>query len=414
MTTRDRLVRGQAVSGAFGPMELPGREALVGALRRIAALGPHTRVGLGFDPGGKHWTWDPDAVDDLCDEMVVSIAPATRDTIKLVTVQQASLLDADHPLRFVLAGDYLIQVNDHAVGDGVVFLDRMEAVLQFAAGNTTVPAWLAATPLRFPLLVAAREAFMRKSGGFSALIEARRSDRAKPRETVSGPLVDWHPDPTLVITSAPATTLKSLQKWIRETDRTQNLSTVLMILLRHAFESTGISVQHDTDVVYDLRRYLSSGKDVVEGNFIAGLPLRVADPDNIASVGAELKVHLESGRPLAAQLVGIARDVVFGTRSTIPSQVRAEPRALLIYNNMAMPRSLQRMPWKAPPEGRTSFAQVSPGGPEDMVVIVIVVAGVIHLGVSFHGNVFDEDVVERAMQLAMNHPLSFLESHAGA
>lgn len=414
MTTRDRLLRGSSVVGAFGPIEMPSRDAIVRALRRIAAAGPNTRVGLGFDADGKNWTWDDDTLDEWCDEMVVSIAPASPQTIGTVAGGQRFRVEGAHPLCFVIAGDFIIEINDHALGDGVLFLDRLATTLQFAAGADEAPSWLAAKSERFPVLVAARETFLRGKAVRKALFASRRADRAIPNEPKSGARIPWHPEATMVTASASPTALKELQKWIRETDKTLTVSTALIVLLRRALEGAGLTLQRDTSMIYDLRRYLPEGRNRVSGNFIAGLPLRVQDPLDLQQISGVLRTHTASGRPLAALMVGIARHLVVGAPRQRDTTVRAQPRAHFVFNNMGMPRTLQQLPWSAPPDHRVSLSMVVPGGPEDIVVLASIVAGVISVTASFHSNVFDELVVEEALQRAMLNPLVLMGSRAGA
>jgi hypothetical protein len=413
MTIRDRLMRGAAVIGMIGPLEVPAREEVVAALRRIAREGLHTRVALGFHVDGKNWSYDTQTLDEWCDEIVVTVAPATADTILALATQQAWLIDAEHPLRFVLAGDYVIQLNDHSLGDGVMFLDRLATVLHVASGDVELPSWVTTKPHGSPLVRAMKTTFVAQRGAVRELLDERKADRSLPRESIPGPTVRWRPELVVIARSSPTSALKELQRWIRATDRTVTVAAALIVVLRRSLADAGIEMQRDTEVVYNLRRYLPADSGLVSGNFIAGLPVRVADPDDPKQVAEGIRIQLESGRPLAALALGVGRKALFGTQAELADEVHSTPRAMLVFNNLGVARSLQSLPWKTGPEERTCSFVVRSDEPDSITVLLTIIAGVIHLSASFHSNVFDEQILTAAFEHALANPVALLESHAG-
>jgi len=414
MNTRDRLLRGEIVIAILGPLKLPERESFVRALRTIASAGPHTRVGLGFHADGRNWVFDRSQLDQWCDDLVLTVRTATAETVHAVAMQQTWLVDAEHPLRFVLAGDYIIQVNDHSIGDGATLLDRLSTVVKLACGDDDIPAWVTNPPRTLPLVRALENSFVRNRGGVRALLANRKADRAQPRVRDTGELIPWRPELAASVAASPPSALKSIQRWIRETDRSVTVAGALVVLLRRAFETSGMEVQRDTTMVYNLRRYLPEDGGALTGNLISGLPLRVDDGNNPKQVSDAIARQLDSGRPLVALVIGVVRRAIFGGDFVLAGQVHAVPRVQLVFNNMGVARALQQLPWTTAVDERTVSFVVRPDEPEDITVIVAIVGGVIHLTASFHANVFSEAAVTEVLQRALDNPLALLESLAGA
>lgn len=413
MCARDQMLRGGVVIGIIGPIHVPGHSAVVAALRQIAGYGPRTRVGLKFGRGGRRWAYDEDELDGWCEELVVSIPPASAETINGVATRQQSLVDDRHPLRIVLAGDYVIQLNDHSLGDGGMFLDRLAAIIQLASGESGDHSWLTERSVRFPLITAAWETFSHKKIR-AALIAARRAEREIPSEEGSRERIPWDPQLAIATASTSVATLKELQNWIKQTDRTVTVPVALMVALRGALVSTGIAVQRDSTMIYDARRYLPAHGGAVIGNFVTGLSVRVADPTDPVQVAAAVRVHLESARPLAAMLVGTSRYQLL--RGSVPElrAVPVRPRAHIVLNSMGIFRPLQRLRWKASPENRRCAFLMRPASGEHITFAIVIVEGVIHLSASFHSNVFDATAVQKALRRLAEDPVAFLDSDAKA
>lgn len=409
ITLRDQLLRGDPVVGVLGPMKVPEREAVVRAVRVLAAAGPHTRVALGFDPDSKHWNIDPDRLDEWCDEIVVSIPALTAEEVVSVGNRQAWLLDATHPLRIVLAGDYVVQVNDHALGDGVLFVDRLAAIISMAAGSA-VPTWVADVPVAQPLRRAVRHTLLRR-GAVSSLAAERRDDRAVARAHTNdgvdgGEQHEWRPELAVVATSVPTERMIELKAATRGTNAT--LSAALIVLLRKALLDEGIALQRDPMVIYNLRRYLPSDASVVSGNFVSGLPVRASDPADPVSLSAAMQAQLESARPLAALVVGVVKASLVGVPGRLWRAVGEHPAANLVFNNLGRAVPFDALPWTTEPDRRTCAIITRPGGPEDVTILLAMVAGTLHVTASFHSNVLDEGAVTRALDRFCENPTALL------
>jgi hypothetical protein len=414
MTLRDRLLRGDPVVGVLGPMRVPPRDAIVRAVREIAQAGPHTRVALGFDADGRSWHAATDDLDAWCEEIVVSVpAPAVDDIVAFAN-RQAWLLDAHHPLRIILAGDYVVQVNDHALGDGVLFVERLAAIISLAAGATVVPDWLATVPERFPLRRAVRHTLGNRRA-LAALLSERRDDQVRARAYPAadeGPVRPWRPDMGIVVTRVPAPRMSEFRAAVQGTSAT--LTSALIVVMRRALRAEEIALARDTSVIYNLRRYLPDGTATVDGNFVSGLPIRAHDPDDPVSVAAVMREQIASARPLAALVVGVVKATVVGLPSRLWQVVTETPAAHLMFNNLGKAEAFDGLPWTTSPGDRTSAIINRPGGPADLSVLVVMVAGVLHVTASFHSNVLDEAAVQRAFDRFAADPVGLLQDSMSA
>jgi hypothetical protein len=413
MTLRDQLLRGEAVIGIVGPVDVPDRAAFVKALHTLALCGPQTRIGLGFDLDGKSWRYDPGSLAQWCDDIVVTVPPVTADSVVAVASRQAWLLDAEHPLRFALAGDYVIQVNDHALGDGVLFVDRLAAVIRMASGETELPVWATRVPARSPLRAAVTSTFLRGNGAIGALFANRRAEGRSAAALTTRDSVVWRPDIAVLASTISAQRMAEIKQWNAAVDPTLSISAALIVGVRRALEAAAVPLRRDTVVIYNLRRYLPADACDVDGNFIAGLPVRVEDPHDVRAVAAGMAGQIASGRPLAALTIGVVRAAIFGVPLTLWRRVTARPQMELVFNNLGRAKPLESLPWRVPPAERTCVIVTRPDGPEEAIALVAMVDGVLHVTVTFHRNVFDVEQVQDALRLLESDPVALLNLGEG-
>jgi hypothetical protein len=413
MSLRDRMLRGQIVIGVVGPVATGDRAHYVEALQRIARRGPWTRVALRSRPHDPHWYFDPDDTDRWCEQLVTELPPAETETIGAVALEQARIITSEHPLHFFIAGDYVIQVGDHMLGDGKGFVDRMAAVVKMGAGDTELPEWTTTKFESFPLWKAARDTLLRDSTTRRRLFAARRAEigaheneRDNAAETVL-----WRPQRAAAHVVVPATRLREIQAWAREPGRGATVSSAILVLIRKAFLSAGLPLQRSQTVIYDVRRYLHDGAGQVGGNFVTGLPLRVDDIGDPRQVAEAMNVQLNSARPLAALLMGVGQYLASRKEATVISERRSAPAAHLVFNNLGAARSLQRLPWTAERDERNLTIIVPAESPEQVTVTVAGIASCLQVTAAFHANVFDEDTVRRALRHFAEAPLGVLMEH---
>jgi hypothetical protein len=440
MSRRDRLVRGQVIVGVVGPIDAPDASDLTDALRQLVMDGYDPRVGYGFAEDGKNWSINDHTPADWCEEMVVSIPSATPETILAVAARQVWRVDTEHPVRFVLSGDYVIQVADQAIGDGVEFLRRMSDVLGLATGVAPVAPRPTGSP-RFPLLAVLRASAGRPHHVLSGLVDraTRRTSAAVgtaspgttaahgitgtprastvPRYSVLRPLPRrrvrrktlWHPDVVVAAASTHHTVVTRLRRWAQASTEPTTFSAVLSALLRRAFERSGVPLAEHTAIVVDLRRFLHADQHEVAGNFFSTVRLRVSDPGNPAQVSRAIESAVTSTRPARALLATVLGRELFGMPERFPREIRAEPRARLVVNNLGESRALDSLAWKAPPEARLCACLIRPERAEDIVLVVLTLAEALHVSASFHGTTFAQEQVQLALDLALGDSLALLD-----
>ncbi|MEO9011379.1 MAG: hypothetical protein ABI382_13490 [Nakamurella sp.] len=402
------MLQDQPVIAVVGPFAGLQRRAVVAAVRRVAKAAPHMRIALSRTTLGRRWRHNDNRLDEWWDGLVTCVPPATCDTIEEIAIQQNSVISVDHPLHFVVAGEYLIIVRDHCLGDGKVLVDLLGAVVNIAMGGTEDPDWSTLRLEPLPLLRAVRATFLRSPQTCRALLVARRLDSGGEAITENRDLTAWSPKLAVVYAVSPVTVQRRLRKWARSTDDAVTVSSALLVALRRAFDTCGVTPEPEQSVIYDIRRYLPNGSGVVNGNFITGLTISGSAVDDPAQVGGAMQTHVDSGRPLAALVAGVLRH--WGRRCPMKSIVNVprNPQAHLVFNNMGTLRTLQRLPWSQDADHRKCMFAVEPAGPEHVTVTLATVAGALHLSASFHANVFDVNDVRHALALAATNPLMLL------
>jgi hypothetical protein len=406
MARRDRVVRGRVIVGVIGPIAAPGPAQVVEALYRLVLDGRDPQLAYGFAEDGKNWSNNDHSLAEWCAEMVVSVPFATPESVLAIAARQQWRVDAEHPVRFVLSGDYVIQVADQALGDGVDFLRRMSDVLAFSAGEAPLTP-LAAEQPQFPLLAALRASssgWRHRSIVPTGYLARRRTDRGKRSRSL------WHPDVVAVAASAPRSTLQVMQSWAHARDESLTVTAVLSAVLRRSLSAAGISLGGDAAVVVDLRRFLDPARGTVRGNFFSVVNLRVADPGNPGQLTRAIRSALESGSAARALLRTLVHRELFGAPTKVALEVSAVPRARLVFNNLGDTGALRGVRWKAPAEGRVCACLIRPDRPEDIMLVVLGLADALHVSASFHGTSFAPDRVQRALNEALRAPLALLEN----
>lgn len=434
MTATDRLCRIGSVISRVGPLTMPSRAAIVDALYRIASIGPQIRIGLVPAPDGRTWRFDAAGLRARCEQMVVEV-PADDDLDHAVAEVIASI-DPMCPVRIVIAGRYMLQVFDHSLVDGRFTLGLPGALLTVAAGGP-VPEWLTAPTLRRPVVAAVVDTFVRHPRNVLSLLGARlrtaatshpegrplhegRSHREvagrpgaypalvdAPESAADAPRVPWRPATHVVWESGEPTGFRDVRAWIRATDPRLSFGAVLLVMLRAAFHAEGIAVAPDADMVYDVRRFLPEGGQT-NGNLVTGIPIHGAE--DVQAVEDQLVSTLETGRPVAALAAGVLRESVRPNRigAVMPDLAPLYPRARISLSNIGLSRPLQNLPWADAPVHEAAYA-MHPVGPETLGIQAIVIDRALQLTVSFNGNVFRREAVERAVHRVVSAPMDVLE-----
>jgi hypothetical protein len=405
MAVNDKMAGQSTIVGVVGPIRMPPRDALVAALLKIAELGPGARAGLRFDRPGSGWVYDPATLAAWCDSLITVVDSLVGDDAVTAAVRYGGSIDDSRPLRFLIAGDYLIQLYEHSLGDSTLLLGLLGTVVSVAGGDP-LPGWLSVPSAAHPITAALWHTFGRHPRQVSALLAARSEDAPPPRAAAPRQRA-WTPSPAIAYVAIPALSMRTIRDWCRRAGNGPTTTAVMLVLLRRALRQEGLPAAATCTVVYDVRRYLPDGLSTVQ-NLITGIPLSVADPDDPWQVAAGIRGTVESGRPLAALAAGAAKRMVRPAARAAPTSVSTEPSAELVLSNMGVSRVLQRLPWIDPGGDRHAVFGVQPVGPAQFSVLMLLIDGVAHLTASFHDNVLDPAAVDRALRLVAARPESLL------
>lgn len=403
MTRQDRILKGHVTASMIGPLQLPSRDALVAGLTRIAASGPDARVGLTFDEG-ETWGFDESTLGALCESIVQVAAPIDPDTATSALTGFADTMDHDRPLTLIIAGDYLVQLFEHRIGDGAIMLGLPAALVAVANGEE-VPEWLAAASSAHPLRDALMTTFAAHPGRILDVVKARGG--VVPSDPKSADR-DWTPDYSIEFALGSPETNSAIRAWTKEQDAPVSFTSAITVMLRRALEASGIECSNRVTAILDARRYLPEGT-ATTGNFITGIPLAVADADDPTLIERALRSTVETARPLAALAAGLAKHAAGEREPALPTTAPVDARAHVVMSNMGVSRALENLPWRdGTGVGRSMFSN-RPIGPEDISVLVMMIGGNIHLTATFHGNIFPSDAVARALEMVANRPLELFD-----
>lgn len=405
VTALDRpRMRERALSVA-GPIDVPSREDLVGALRLIAACGPQARVGLQLDRTTARWVWDPEQLDKLCAEAVVETAPPRTADLGAALADLARQPDVP-ALRFLRSDRHLYLDMVHALGDARLMTLLLTAVVETARSGEA-PAWARLAEERHPL----RAALLRRGGAdrfrVGAAVRAMRPSLPTGEQT-GGRLLP--PSLTAVHRRSEPGVLGELRDWRRTHAAGISRIPITFAAAHAALRAVGLAPQSRSLVIFDGRRYLPTGT-TVNGNFVAGLDLVVGDAPTPADFHAVIEHAAAAGRPLTAMLasltVGRALAAVRRRRDA-PATVPGTPRPYVAYSHVGHPLAATRLPWIGPRRDHVYAGLAEPAGPEGLTLVFAEMGDGLQVSASFHSSVFDRERVAEALDLLCRDPVSLL------
>lgn len=409
MALRDQMLAGEPIIGIYGPLAGITRSAVVAAVHKIAANAPHAHLDRSYDPTSWQWRQHSKLLDPWCQSLVAPSIPATSDSVIECALTQYQDLSARTPLRFVVAGDYLIEVADHVLGDGRAFVDRFTAVARLAAGYEVDFGYFQASPVDRPVVRALRNLLWPPHREAAELFKTLLKPAAVTRrKQVAGSHAPWQPSPAVCYAYSPTPVQTALRTNIKSSSHPATMASAHAVILRRALMAADVPLYPWQTVVIDLRRYLPPGSGPVVGNFISGPIMSgdiLDDPERLSHI---LQQWIHAGYPLAALVAGLARQR-FARASPITT-APIFPRANLVFSSLTSDPEL-------PPVSKNGdsppgiYALCSPStDPEKVNFMVTATSGALHITASFHDNVFDTDAIGRALELAAQDPVGLLAS----
>jgi hypothetical protein len=163
-------------------------------------------------------------------------------------------------------------------------------------------------------------------------------------------------------------------------------------------------------IAFDCRRYLPK-RLTANSNFVEGLGIPIAVNETLPTMITRLRECTVSAVPLAAMGVVSARALLrAGRKPVTPPGCNVDALASVMYTDMGHLTSLDDLPWRGENE-RSFTGLLDPGGPESITVLNSRIGGTRNISISFHDNVFDRRVIERAADY-LKDPIRFLTSNA--
>ncbi|QCB49962.1 hypothetical protein E5720_07300 [Rhodococcus sp. PAMC28707] len=409
-TALDMLRSDSRLIGGLGPADFGGIERVRARLRKLASAGPAARLGLRVTPSTQQWAYEPDAV---CAE-VESAPPITAAGIADALVELSSTVSTGVPLRGRLAGEYLLLDLSHGLSDALLPVE-LYAYLADPSENPPLPTWATAPVVKSPLPRAFTGWAVRNPCKVGAVLSGRlRASRSASTstsaETTAVPRpIPWTRSPAVATATSRAGTPTALRAWRDRKAPDLSVASMLCGAVANAIAAQGISVAQSLTFLFDCRRYLPKS-DLVLGNFAVGIDFHGLDPASPRAVHSAVAHAIVNGRPLAGGALSALS--YLRTRSVLPATavdtVPANADARLTFSDLGRIRQLDGIAWTAEPEKSRFYPLSEPALPDSVVITSMHVRDTFQVSASFHGNVFDVETVQSALDVALSDPIAML------
>lgn len=396
---RDRPWLDAYVGALIGPFAMPSMGQVRDAVAALVDRYPESRLNWCLDATGRRWQATRTAESIVteagwCDELSVG---GVLDAI----VRDVSL---DPPLSLIRFPKYLGLRMSHGIGDGRIF-NTILAEVAHTAMTSEVRPWPAQLAGRTPLAAAACMTF----GRHPSLIRAAVADRfPKERTQHTASSRPWSPSRRTISIPIEHSEFDEMNSLSGKSEKGPNRYAVQIWLTLRALRAVGLKVSRDVNVVVDLRRYL--GWRFIDGNFLAGVPMRMGPEMTPDQVAQTMKASVHSARPLATQLLSSLR---CGRATTAPVNSMDPNDALRVtFSGLASPEydDLQFLSGSQ----RVVAGSVEPDGPLGLTFLMTQMSSVTWINASFHDNVIDAATVERALRLVASDPVGLLCEPSGS
>ena len=394
MERRDRPWVDSFVTIVCGPFDMPSVCELHTAVEQVAEQYPSSRMRWGFNATRDRWLQERPL-----ESIVVERAQLDSSGFAATIDGIARDTSLDPPLTLVKYPNHLGMKMSHSLGDGLIFVSVIAAVMLSAVNGVPLP-WPTIGGGRAPLVRAALRTFGRHPSLLMAAVRDRyvADDAAKEEVRVTG----WESSRRTVYTAVPADLTSAVYKWAADKMPGASRFGVQAALYMRALHQVGLKVSSDTRVMVDLRGYI--GSRLIDGNFFAGVPVRLTPNMTAEEVTVTVRRTKSSGRPLVNQLITAARVGKPGPHHTMVN-TSALPQLTLSY--LGAPTQVDTLPYQSaqPP---VYAASVEPGGPLGLTFVHGHCAGQMILNSCFHDNVVDAELVRKAHDAMTTDPIGLL------
>lgn len=386
---RDRPWVDAYVAAILGPFAMPSADTVRAAVDALIGRYPHSRLNWRVDPAGRRWQLDGDT-DGLVVERHWNAETSIGRIMDTIAVDDTMR----RPLALIRYPNHLGLRMSHSIGDGRIFNTIFSAVMGSALTGDPYP-WGARPAGRLPL----GRAILRTFGSAPSRLRAAIDDRpARADAPAAGRVEAWQPDRRTVFASIPAAEMDDIVRRTKQSNPGSTRAAVQMWLLLRSLRLSGLTVARDVNLVVDLRRYL--GQPPIDGNFVAGVPLRIDPTLSLDELSAMIRATMASGRPLATQAHSMLRA---GRTVPAPDTVDSASPTRVTFSGMGCPPEIAGLPF-LPGSPAVYTGSVEPEGPAGLTLLVSETPSTVAITASFHANVIDAAVVNDALTLATGNP----------
>ncbi|GGG27920.1 hypothetical protein GCM10007304_47190 [Rhodococcoides trifolii] len=401
----DMSIANARYMGVVGPVEPWNEDDLVRAVRRLAARGTQTRIALHPTTASHRWSVEPLFDDDV-------VAPSKElgpggFASALEELRRAD--DTRPPFRMAQVGRYIVADIDHGLGDGKLYIDIIHALHEDAESG-----WARVPETRWAIPKAVIDTFVKHPTRLRDAVRARAALKsladggARAESTETTP---WTPSVSLAVALATKSSESELTAWRKEHAPRTSGATMSAYLIRRAFDEVGLTVDPNVLLAVNCRRYLSP-EATVNGNFITGMSVPMPASRGVEEISGVLSQVYKSGYPLIWMTLAAALARLHKSgEPTVATEAPVSPVMKLMYSDLGRPPKFSNAKWIVGAEGSEAMftGLLDPAGPDAVTVMSGSVRGERTYSVSFHDNVFPRDLVEKALQLVTEKPLSLLQ-----
>ena len=396
---RDRVLAGNSMSFAVGPLVSLSRQKVVDAVYAVALEGKQHRVGLMYGEDAKSLLWDERLLRQIAEDMVEEVAPLSQEEIAQLCVKEANRKGST-PLRFVVSGDYIIEVIDHIVFDATETFQVFKSVIQ---------------KLQEPA-AALDERKLEPNPIWSAFWNTFRMDRQKLRAALSARKASLYPSAPagqireierkdgLVLSVMSVENAREVQKSARSSGG--SLNSVLLAALVNRISAEGIPFSA-VRTTHNLRQWLPNNA-AAAGNFIAA---QHVNGSTSAEIAKQIELSKTTAAPLLAGTLGAVRNIISGTKNDISPKAIYDGRMQLTFSGLGVVRTLETLPWKSKEEHfYVGFTKPGPGG--ELTINAVKMKNKVYISGSYNAAAYPPLLMQQIFDDVAAEPILWAEQNA--
>jgi hypothetical protein len=313
-----------------------------------------------------------------------------------------------HPLEVHVSERQIAFDADHGLGDGRLIIELLSALFALCSGRTSP--WVTNVDTRLVLPRALVRTFgihpSRARMAWKDVAGLRATDTVSLNDTSGGASVAWSPSFAVTVAHVNADAESAVNEWRRASAEKVGSGAVWLYIVRQALHAAGLQMTDRVMVAFNCRRYLPEG-NTSNSNFVMGLEIPFAVNETLPALVTRLAEFTVSAVPLGVMGIVSAQALRRAGRKPItPTSCNPGAPARVMYSDMGHLTSLDDLPWRGHGE-RVNPGLLDPAGPEGITVLNARIGCTRNISISFHDNVFDRRVIDRAADY-IKDPIRFL------